>query len=170
MGPGGGTNHAARPDTEKGRGRDVPQPHGWFCPDGAGEARVGTPRPPSRLGQKREETAPHSAAGSGGWNRTNLSRVRAGRPTDRRRRCMARAGLPRPGKRERKKEKDAVAAHGWRQGRASNPQIPLRGSPVFGTGWHSRLPSLPYMEPRAGQRAGVSGASGCGRASRQSGA
>lgn len=53
--------------------------------------------PPARLIQKREETAPHSAAGSGGWNRTNLSRVRAGRPTDRRRRCMARAGRAQAG-------------------------------------------------------------------------
>ena len=43
-----------------------------------------------------------------------------------------------------KEENNMARFRGWRQRRASNPQA--RRPPVFRTGWHSHLPSLPYWK------------------------
>lgn len=93
---------------------------------------------------KRGDYHYHTAAyGSGGRNRTTLSRVRTWRPTNGLRRCMGpgeEVNLGYPGKKEKN---ETAARRSWRQGRASNPQAAFRRLPVFGTGWHNLLPSLP---------------------------
>lgn len=112
----------------------------------AGEDRTGTPgpRPPPKLIQKREETAPQSAAGSGGWNRTNPSRVRTWHPADRLRRCMARAGLSRPGIERKKEGKGCRGGARLATGEGLEPSSPISGAPGFRdqAAWPIAIPAV----------------------------
>ena len=88
----------------------------------------------------------HCCIGSGSWVRTNnplgqnqvlfqLSYAA----------IWAQAEQGSPARANRGKEENNMARfRGWRQRRASNPQA--RRPPVFRTGWHSHLPSLPYWK------------------------
>lgn len=97
---------------------------------------------------KRADYHYHTAAyGSGSWNRTNLSWVRTRRPTDERYRYGSRAGQLQGSHQShpaQEREGSAQTAR-WRRGWASNPQASLQRPPVFGTGWHSHLPSPPSL-------------------------
>ena len=88
----------------------------------------------------------HCCIGSGSWVRTNnplgqnqvlfqLSYAA----------IWAQAEQGSPARANRGKGENNMARfRGWRQRRASNPQA--RRPPVFRTGWHSHLPSLPYWK------------------------
>lgn len=109
---------------------------------------MGTPRPlPRPSSNKREKKLRRIArlAAAAGIEPTSPGSEPGALPIDDAAVCPERDA--RPGKRERKKEKDAVAAHGWRQGRDSNPQAPFLGPLVFGTRQRGQSQSLPYVEP-----------------------